>query len=369
MSPTDTSNSAAPPSDSTIGVAHYPHRSGGHCGSASLRDLLEWAGLSWDDDPLDEGAVFGVGGELGFNYTREAGLGSPFYLVGRGPDLTGKLCRRLGIALDVHATDDPEQGRSQLLDELTAGRPLLCWADMRELPYLRVRMHMSRHDIVVTGYDPATDQFRVVDNDRVDAQLIPATALATARASTGFPQPTRHTCYPMRFPEALPERTTAATSAAADAVDAMHHPPPTIQTSGAGVVGAGLDGVTVFAEDVARWPELFPSAATDTTDLHTALMTLAVFIEKAGTGGALFRRLQAGFLTQLAATDPAAAPAARAYRDLAAHWTATATAAASDPDPATAPQRWLTTNHLAAELPHLEADALAELQHFAERRA
>lgn len=369
MTPTDTSNPAVPPSDSMIGVADYPHRPGGHCGSASLRDLLEWAGLSWDDDPLDEGAVFGLGGELGFNYTRAEGLGSPFYLVGRGPDLTGKFCRRLGIALEVDATDDPDQGLSQLLEELAAGRPLLCWADMRELPYLRVRMHMSRHDIVVTGYDPATDQVRVVDNDRSDPQLIPAAALAAARASTGFPQPTRHTCYRMRFPEALPERLIAASSAAADAVDAMHHSSPTIQPAGAGVVGAGLDGVTIFAEDVARWPELFPTAATETPDLHTALMTLAVFIEKAGTGGALFRRLQAGFLTRLATTDSGAEPAARAYRDLAAHWTATATAAISDSDPATARQRWRATNDLVAEIPHLELDALAELQRFAEHRA
>ena len=112
----------------------------------------------------------------------------------------------------------------------------------------------------------------------------------------------------------------------------------------------GGDGVTTFAEDLGRWPELFPTAATDATDLHTALMTLAVFIEKAGTGGALFRRLQAEFLTRLAAIDLAAEPAARAYRDLATHWTTIAVTAASDSDPATAPQRWQVTNDLASEL-------------------
>ncbi|OLM09204.1 MULTISPECIES: BtrH N-terminal domain-containing protein [unclassified Pseudonocardia] len=367
MIPNRTHNPAAP-SHCMIGVADYPHRSAGHCGSGALRDLLEWAGLSWDDAPLDEGTAFGLGGDLSFNYIRGAGLGSPFYLVGRGPDLTDKLCRRLGIAVEVHATDDPDQGRSRLLDELAAGRPLLCWADMRELPYLRVRMHMSRHDIVVTGYDPATDQVRVVDNDRADPQLIPAAALAAARASTGFPQPTRHTSYAMRFPDTLPERSTAASSAAADTVDAMHHPPSRILAGPAGVAGAGLEGVTTFAEDFGRWPELFPTASTDATDLHTALMTLAVFIEKAGTGGALFRRLQAAFLSRLAATDPAAAPAARAYRDLAAHWT-TVAVAASDSDAAIAPQRWQTTNDLISELPRREADALTELQRFAERSA
>ena len=41
-------------------VAGYPHRIGGHCGSGSLRDLLEWAGLSYGDAPMGEGAVFGL---------------------------------------------------------------------------------------------------------------------------------------------------------------------------------------------------------------------------------------------------------------------------------------------------------------------
>ena len=29
----------------------YPHREAGHCGSGALRDLLEWAGLGWEEVP------------------------------------------------------------------------------------------------------------------------------------------------------------------------------------------------------------------------------------------------------------------------------------------------------------------------------
>ena len=355
-------------SDTTmVGVADYPHRRAGHCGSGALRDLLEWASLSWSDSPLDEGTVFGLGGELAFSYLRGPGLGAPFYLVGRGPDLTGKLARRLGIDLTVRSTDDPDQGRDWLRHELDAGRPLLCWADMRELPYLRVRMHMSRHDIVVTGYDPATEHVRVVDNDRDDPQLIPAARLAVARASTGFPEPTRHTCYPMRFPAALPDQRATGLAAAAATAQALRAGTPVAAHPDA-LSASGIAGVATFADDLAHWPELFPEDGPPGADLHTALVILAVFVEKAGTGGALFRRLQADFLTGLADVEPAAAPAAAAYRDLAAHWTHVAASAAGSGGDESVEQRWEVVAELVRELPRLERNACVELENLEHAR-
>lgn len=168
-------------------VADYPHRSAGHCGSGSLCDLVEWAGLRYGDAPLSEGMVFGLGGDLSFRYLRAPGLGSPFYLVGRGANLTTRFCDRLGIGYTKLSADDPDAGWELLRHELDAGRPVLCWADMRELPYLNVRMQMSRHDIVVIGYDDTTGTVQVVDNDRPEVQTIGQHDLARARRSTGFP--------------------------------------------------------------------------------------------------------------------------------------------------------------------------------------
>ncbi|MFA6574914.1 MAG: BtrH N-terminal domain-containing protein [Nocardioides sp.] len=34
---------------------------------------------------------------------------------------------------------------------MEGGRPVRLWADIAELPYLRVKLSMSRHDIVVIG--------------------------------------------------------------------------------------------------------------------------------------------------------------------------------------------------------------------------
>ncbi|MCD2191552.1 BtrH N-terminal domain-containing protein [Actinomycetospora soli] len=351
---------------SWIGVEGYPHRMAGHCGSGALRDLLEWAGLSWSGEPLSEGTVFGLGGSLSFSYLRGPGLGSPFYLVGRGSGLTESLTARLGIAGAAQDTDDPDEGRAWLHRELDAGRPLLCWADMSELPYLRVRMQMSRHDIVVTGYEPDGHQVRVIDNDRAEPQIIPAAALAAARSSTGFPTPTRHTCYPMRFPDSLPDQRVAAASACAHAAQSMTTPADddTVTTPGAHAAGHGLDGVATFLADLEAWPDVLArTAETSEQDLHTALITLAVFIEKAGTGGGLFRRLQAQFLAELTDLDERARPAATIYDELAGTWSALA-ARAGDKT-ASATTRWRDVRDRARRLPELETDGAHHLRDLA----
>ena len=62
---------------------------------------------------------------------------------------------------------------------------------------------------------------------------------------------------------------------------------PSIVTGRESAVGAtGLGAVDLFAEDLPQWPEVFPD---DVLDL--VLQGLSAFVEKAGTGGGLFRRL------------------------------------------------------------------------------
>ncbi|WP_238993688.1 BtrH N-terminal domain-containing protein [Nocardioides caldifontis] len=121
----------------------YPHRMAGHCGSGALRDLLEWAGLGWQEVP-GEGLVFGMGGGLAFTYLRLAGLTPPVYLVGRSSDLEVDLLARLGAEVDVRETDDPVVGWEWVRSELQHGRPVMVWADIAELPYLNVRLQMKR---------------------------------------------------------------------------------------------------------------------------------------------------------------------------------------------------------------------------------
>lgn len=336
----------------------YPHRGAGHCGSGALRDLLDWAGLGWEGPP-DEGLVFGLGGGLGLAYLRVPGLVPPVYLVGRGGDLEVDLLARLGATVELRRTDDPALGWQWVRDELDTGRPVMVWADIAELPYLRVRLQMSRHDIVVIGYDDDEQVAYVVDNDRDDVQPVPYEALARARSSKAFPEPTRHATFATTWPQRLPDLAAVAADAFAASANSM-------RTGGAdlgdrsllpdgSINSTGLAGVQALADDVATWADVL-----DETTLESALRALPVFVEKAGTGGGLFRRLQAACCHDVAVRTGSVASraAGEAYDRCAQAWSALGSGASGD-GPAAA--RLVGAARTAATLPALEAEATAAL--------
>lgn len=345
----------------------YPHRMGGHCGSGAFRDLLEWAKLGWHGPPT-EGLTFALSGSLDFTYVRSHGMRPPIYLVGRGGDLELDLPRRLGATVNQGFTDDPTLGWDWVRSELDSGWPALIWADIAELPYLRVRLRMSRHDIVIIGYDEDLGIAHVVDNDREHVQEVPYSALAKARASTSFPVPTRHAMYFIDWPSQLPDLRSVA-------ADAFDHAARTMRTPGrpglndtivgdGSVSSAGLDGVQAFADDIAQWPNIYQPEVLD----HV-LLGVTAFIEKAGTGGGLFRRLLADGCDYIAhaTDDQATRTAAHAARQCADTWTALATKAANRPDGSRdAATRANDAALIAAALPDLERQLAVELANAAE---
>src|SRR5919206_4468706 len=145
----------------------------------------------------------------------------PLYLVGRTGGLERSICEHLQIDLDLRRTDDAGEAWAWLRDELDAGRPTMVNADIQELDYLRVKLSNTMHDIVVTGYDEDEGVALIADNDREEIQRCSLESLARARASQGFPGPSRHATWVMRFPERLPEPRVAVDAALRQAVTKM----------------------------------------------------------------------------------------------------------------------------------------------------
>ncbi|WP_372972535.1 BtrH N-terminal domain-containing protein [Marinobacter sp.] len=311
---------------SRVIIDPYPHQLGGHCGSGALRDLLHWADLGWEDLPgrlPGEGLVFGLGGGLSFMYTRYPGLTPPMYLVGRNADMELDFCRRLNIDTHRQQTDDADEAWHLVRSEIDAGRPVMVWCDIAELPYLRVRLSNTRHDVVIIGYDDGRGTVFIVDNDREEVQEVPMDAFRSAHGSNGFPGPNRFATYPMRFPTRLPDLLTCARDAAASAArvlggeDALLFDVSTLPEGS--LVASGVEGVQAFADDIITWPYRL-----DPDELTAAVKSIPVFIEKAGTGGGFFRRLQASFCRDVAQAtgDPAFAAAADACQRSADAWSA-----------------------------------------------
>ena len=337
-------------------ISPYPHRLGGHCGSGAFRDLLEHQALDWGT-PLNEGLVFALGGALDLSYLRSDQLVPPVYLVGRGADMELDLPQRLGGHVEVRKTDEPSEGWEWVRSEINRGHPVLVWADIAELPYLRVRLQMSRHDIVIIGYDDSLQVAHVVDNDRVDVQEVPYDALARARHSQGFPGPNRHATYFIDWPEELPPLAPLAAEAFQQAAATMRSTGGQQIATLPGALGAtGLDAASLFAGDIAAWPD-----ELDPDTLDVALRSLGAFVEKAGTGGGLFRRLLADGARDIAAIveEPGVAIVASAALACADRWSdVAALAGARDVDLSTRAHDAAAAASDLTELENALADAL-----------
>lgn len=301
----------------------FPHRRAGHCGSGALRDLLELHRLDYGAGRLSEGAAFGLAGGLGFLYFEMPDHEPPIYLVGRTADLERDVADHLGLGLTVRETEDPEEGWRLVREQVDAGRPPMVWADIGYLDYLRVRMHNTRHDIVVVGYDEGENVAWIADNDRDELQPCALESLARARNSDAFPGPNLHTTFIYEWPERLRRPEDATRAAIERAVSNMCGGGDAL----AGLAGAsGLEGVRRFAAAYPAWPETVGEM------LPTALRALRVFIAKAGTGGAMFRSLHAEFLLDMAQLldDADLRAIAGVYDVLASHWRSLALNAARD---------------------------------------
>ena len=294
-------------------ASRFRHRVAEHAASGALRDLLEHHRLSYAPQPLSEGAVFGFSGALDLR-VRMAGAAIPAIdLDGRAATLEPELCQHLGVRARWRATTDPTVAWEVLRDELVAGRPTLVRADAAELDYHEGRRHDTRRAIVATGLDEPAALVWVADGGFPEPQRCSIGALAAARASQGWPEPARHGLLQIAgAPQRLADPRAAVAAALHRVVRAMRRPPRQHHPH----VRAGLAAADALA---ATWPGL-PAAAGPR--LGATLDALRSRISDGGTGGALYRSLQARFLHDGAALlgSPQLGRAALVCDDLADAW-------------------------------------------------
>lgn len=305
---------AAPPS-----ATAFRHRVAEHAASGALRDLLEHHRLSYAPEPLSEGAIFGLSGALWLR-TRIAGNALPAIdLEGRVASIEPELCRHLGLTSDWCTGDDPGEAWELLRGELLAGRPTLVRADMGELEYRDSGRHDTRHTIIVTGYDAGDRVVWVADQSFPEPQRCTLESLARARHSSAWPEPASHGMLRLRPTDCrLADPRASVWSALQRTVSNMRTPPECDHPH----MCSGLAAIDAVA---AAWPEL-PAMTGDR--LGQTLGALRFRIRDGGTGGALYRSLQARFLHDAAALLACArlGQAALVCDDLADAWRALAAA-------------------------------------------
>jgi len=260
-------------------VESVPTVGGVHCETTALGVLLNCAGVR-----LSEPMLFGLGSGLSFIYWDSKQQDLPF-LGGRVKPfaLTQNLTIRLGLELREQQTSSARKAWDHVRASLDEGVPVGLQLDSYDLDYFRSRVHFAGHFVAIYGYDDETAY--LVDTAQQGGRVSTTRdSLAKARAAGG-PMSARHRSFTVETPvsrlEAKPPISTIISAIKACAEEFLTPP----------IANLGNRGIRTAST---RIHSFFDRVSDPMRDLPA----IANIMERAGTGGALFRNLYRDFLIE-----------------------------------------------------------------------
>lgn len=275
------------------------HRTGNHCGSTAIRDILEFHGL-----PMTEAMCFGLGGGLGVTYSKTPFEGLPYIVHVRSMGFEPRVFENLGIDFSWQDFEEEQHAKVALRERLQQGKPALLLTNIRHLPYYGTDTDFPGHAIVAWQYDESTQSVYVTDTERESLIQVPETNITAARFSKLPPfihlgnmfSPTS-----LMLGRSLPEAIQLAIQ---ENTERLLNDPDD-----------GLSALELWEREMDDWCE------------HTSCQWVLRFayqiIEKRGTGGGGFRTMYGDFLTESQKHLPQISEwkLANLMRETAADWT------------------------------------------------
>jgi hypothetical protein len=257
-------------------MKHFTPFDGQHCETTATGTLLLQLGIN-----LSEPMLFGLGEGLGFIFWKMKSMNFPFIGGRIKPDaLTENIARNLNLHLEVKETASPTvawQSVKKLLDSgIAVGLKLDCY----HLEYFSRAIHFAGHYVAIYSYD---NEFAyLVDTRQQGTKVITSLhSLALARAEKG-PMSSKNLFYTLHNTDKKFELNTAIIRAIRNNSAQYLNPP---------ITNVGYKGIRKTSSEISKW---FKTSNNIKTDFGTT----AMLMEKAGTGGALFRNLYRDFLKE-----------------------------------------------------------------------
>lgn len=311
-----------------------------HCETTALGVLLRHEGLD-----LSEPMLFGLGSGLSFIYWDSKGMGFPF-LGGRVKpfELTRNLAAALGLGLVIEETTSPRKAWQNVAAPIDAGRPVGLQLDSYHLDYFSTKVHFGGHVVAMYGYDER-DAYLVDTDPQGGAVTTSLAALARARAERG-PMTARHRSFTLTVPGGLTSPQDRIIPAIKTCADAFLNPP---------IANLGHRGIEKTAKLVPKWQQRSDNPRED-------LPQAALLMERAGTGGALFRNLYRDFLAECAQLIDSShlRTGHRLYAEAATLWTQVAALLAAAGESGDA-ENLARAGSVLHELARIERDAMQSL--------
>lgn len=249
---------------------------GQHCETTATGSLLLQLGIE-----LSEPMLFGLGEGLGYIFWNMKMMDFPFIGGRVKPDvLTENLCRNLNLELEVLETASKKKAWKNVEKYLTDGQAVGLKLDCYHLEYFSSKIHFAGHYVAMYGHD---DQDAFLVDTEQQGKLVQTSleSLSLARAEKG-PMSSKNMVYVIAKHGDVTDLAKATKIAIVNNARDYLHP---------AIKNIGYKGILKTSTEVKKWFERSENRKRD-------FQTTAMLMERAGTGGSLFRNLYRDFLKE-----------------------------------------------------------------------
>lgn len=249
---------------------------GQHCETTATGTLLRQL-----DIELSEPMLFGLGQGLGFIFWNMKTMDFPF-IGGRIKTdlLTQNLARNLNLELIIKETSSTQKAWENIKQLLDNGKVVGLKLDCFHLEYFSNPFHFAGHYVAIYGYDK--DNAFLVDTKQQGGQVKTSLkSLALARNEKG-PMSSKNLYYTLnKTDKKFDLKNAIVTAIQNNAIDYLNPP----------INNISYKGILKTSKEIQKW---FDSSK----HIESEFKASAMIMEKAGTGGALFRNIYRDFLQE-----------------------------------------------------------------------
>jgi len=259
-------------------IEHLKPFDGQHCETTATGTLLLQLGIQ-----LSEPMLFGLGEGLGFIYWNMKTMDFPF-IGGRIKTdlLTQNIAKNLNLELTVEETSSKQKAWDNVKELLDKGQVVGLKLDCYHLEYFSNPFHFAGHYAAIYGYDHE-NAFLVDTRQQGGEVKTSLKSLTLARAEKG-PMASKNLYYTLKQTSKRNNPDLKEIIPIAIKNNAIEYLDPPI-------TNIAYKGILKTSAEIVKW-------FNASKNIEHEFKLSAMIIEKAGTGGALFRNLYRDFLKE-----------------------------------------------------------------------
>lgn len=271
-----------------IVIDDFKHIAGANCQLSSLRKVLAYYNID-----ISEPMILGLCSGMGYFYFYMKNMPFPMVLgmSVKKTEIFERMLPLLGGNVKITETASVNTAHKNLVSILQKGQPTITFVDFAYLPFFFAEGtpipnegsgHFGAHTFVTYGIDEDKDEAYISDR-YANPHVMTYSQLKTARASKYAPFPAKNKLVEIILPKKVKDIKQSIPASIKANANFMFNPP---------IRNMGLKGFQ-------KWREMLPTWADfSDNDLLYGLVSVFIYMETGGTGGAMFRILYRDFLKE-----------------------------------------------------------------------